>query len=177
MSRRFGRQQKRRLLQEIEWQREDIQQVVQMLRSAESMLDASRKERDRYERIVIDTADLLGKYFITLNPTVIELKSLTDLGDYWTVVNQRVTPVSAAHAAEYVEEVIEHIQRLPVLRCRAILDDLEKLVHFRFTFNGKDAGYAISHSYFSKKQHHLPVVRRNVALAVGRLLVDTEVQS
>ena len=174
MSRRFGRQQRRRLTKQIN----DLEAKVVSLKH---QLDELREIAKRNRRIVEDTANLLGRYFITFDPTDIELARLSDLADEWRVqhynfsIYDHRSAFEFSSASAFMERSISAIQGLPVMKCKAFLDEIRGAVHFRFTFNGKTAGYAISQSAIMQNQGFKEAARNNVAEAVTRLFMDTGV--
>lgn len=172
MSKRFGRQQKRKLQQRIR----DLEMAHQMDRG---LMDHMREKIGRYERTIERTARVLGEYFVTLDPAEIELRSLNKLADEWRVehinYSHHRSSFSVASASDFVEKAMIEIQLLPVLKCESFLDSLHGALHFRFTFNGKQAGYAISQSAIMQQPGFKEASRRNVAEAVTRAFMDTEV--
>lgn len=171
MSRRFGRQQKRKLKQalaDLEHKNTDLKNQLSLLR------EFSKRNRE----IVEDTARLLGEHFITLEPTDIEIRDLKALPNEWAVQQYELSRCGSAFAqssaTEFMELALAKIQYLPVMKCDALLSELQSAVHFRFTFRGKTAGYAISQSAIMQTPHFKEVSRKHVADAVMRLFMDTE---
>ena len=166
MSRRFGRQQKRKLLEQLT-QAEN--KCARLEREAALIRHESYRNKEAVER----TARVLGEYFFTLEPRTVELRELQRLGEYWRVETK---PWVMDHLApDFVLRSVGIIKALPVLKCRSLLDELHGAIHYRFTFNGKEAGYAISQSTIMQQPGFKEAARRNVAEAVTRLFMDTEV--
>ncbi|MDP1931948.1 MAG: hypothetical protein Q8L60_10875 [Gammaproteobacteria bacterium] len=169
MSRRFGRQQKRSMRRQIEALEAQTQRLERDLR-------LSRTLAARNSQIVEDTARVLGRHFITLDPVVIELKRLHDLGDWFKCVVETHEPMLDASdkAGQFVSAALVDIQHLPVMKARAFLDDMRSATHFRFKFKGREVGYAVSQRTIAYQPGFKELVRRQIMEAAGRLFMDVE---
>jgi hypothetical protein len=170
MSKRFGRQQKRKLnatIAELETRLADVKKQYRGL--------AERAARN--VQIVEDTARLFGEHFITLDPDDMELDTLRELGDeYRTAVRDlpsfgRITcPVTS----DYAERTLLAIQSLPVLKCESYVNQLRHVIHYRFTFNGTVAGYAVSQEAISQQPGFKEQIRKNMSEVISQMFMEAE---
>jgi hypothetical protein len=167
MSRRFGRQQKRKLTARVE----GLEKECARLEREVALLRWSYRAN---QQAVLNTARVLGEYFCSLGPKVLALDSLQRMGDTWQHISRQPDFRMEESAAPFVERALVEVQHLPVLKCRAVLDELRGAVHYRFVFNGKEAGYAISQAAIMQQPGFKEAAKRNVAEAVARLFMDTE---
>ena len=171
MSKRFGRQQKRKLnatITELETRLADVKKQYRGLVELAA----------RNKQIVDDTARVLGEHFITLDPTVIDLQYLRELGNEYRHTDRsyvRGGTLNDSLTSEYVERALCAIQHLPVLKCEAYLSEVRSAVHYMFTFNGKTAGYAIAQSVIAQQPGFKEQIRKNLSEAVTRMFMETEV--
>ena len=137
MSKRFGRNQKRRM-------REQIEALEKDLHNHKCWLYQERQLAARNRQIVAETAEVLGRDFMTLNPIEQEVRDLNALMPNWRVhipgaqsyrfdQNDR-----EPQYGEFVETV------LPVLLGSIRFSHLCHRVHIEFTYAGKHVGYAIA---------------------------------
>ncbi len=138
MSKRFGRNQRRKLREEL----------AQANKERHHWMHEYRKEREagaRNRETVEETARVLGSAFITLPPQCVEVEDVDRLAYGWRTCMDRAIPwvqpdQSTPSACEFVDAV------LPVLLYNSTkrLDSLFSERHFRFTRGGRVMGYGIS---------------------------------
>lgn len=119
MSKRFGRQQKRKMRQRIAALEAKVQ-IVEMIGA-------------RNRQIVQDTAEVLGNFFMTLPTSCYEIKELDRLEYDW-----RMPVVAGIGQAETFCEVA-----LPILQGGTAVDQLRPHMHVRFKLAGHNVGYGI----------------------------------
>ncbi|MDF0750311.1 hypothetical protein NLU14_08715 [Marinobacter sp. 71-i] len=130
MSKRFGRSQKRRMRQEIE--------RLQFER------DMQRALGERNRQIVEETAQVLGRHFLTLDPNTVELQDLNQRVYGWRMIADSGALSCADFGSKLptFETFTEIV--LPILYGSVIAGDLHQHVHIRFTHAGRDVGYGIT---------------------------------
>lgn len=140
MSKRFGRQQKRRMREEIErlearaaWLERDLYHLREI----------SRESR----RAVELTASILGRYFVGLPVCPIESPSLSDLAGRIEMDSghRYVDPGAFVQDFSGVSptELTYAIQELTVIGMEAHLNRISGMMHARITFDDHPIGYAI----------------------------------
>ena len=135
MSKRFGRNQKRRMRE----------QIAQMTAERDINKDFYLQERARGERnrrIVEETAQVLGRHFCTLDPDCVEVRDLNQLVHGWRVMDEPplecyLWDTELPTFATFTERV------LPILYGSVQTDQLRRHVHMEFTYHGKMVGYGI----------------------------------
>jgi len=125
MSRRFGRNQRRKLQAKVAFLERNL------LRSQGHYQQAVKNGATNAE-IIQETANLLGQHFCTLPAESVEV---TSMGPY---LEGYMMDRSITHSQNFMLEV------LPVLRGSAVIDDLSGMMHVRIEIDGHVAGYAIS---------------------------------
>ncbi|WP_288365524.1 hypothetical protein [uncultured Marinobacter sp.] len=127
MSKRFGRNQKRKMREQLAACRAQNRQLQALMQ--------------RNKRIVEDTAEVLGNHFLTLDPYCIEVRTLDSVLPNWRVpIMDSNSHFMGAQGVPEMATFMEHV--LPVLRGGSF-QDLQGRQHFRFTVSGHAAGYAI----------------------------------
>jgi hypothetical protein len=136
MSKRFGRNQKRRM-------REQIETLEKDLHNHKCWLYQERQLAARNREIVAETAHVLGRHFITLEPSDEVVQSLDALAGGWRAF--QYLP-DRSYSIEQIEPTSQTIMEtvLPVLWGSMHADHLSQFTHFRFTYAGKEVGYAIT---------------------------------
>lgn len=136
MSRRFGRNQKRRLIEQLE-------SAEQRAALAEKRYSEIEFLGRRNRQIVEDTAVVLGRHFATLEPETVEVRYLKQLWHGWEVADAEELG-SAAEINCVADRAAELVARtLPIIHGEQIGADLQKRVHFRVVYQGREVGYAI----------------------------------
>lgn len=159
MSKRFGRQQKRRARQRIE-----------ML---EKELHTCRALGARNRDIVERTARVLGTDLIVFDPAEINQagggnerivkrirglkKQLLDAGDWWNIEDVQCA-------------VEESVFWYDVLQSNGVHVDTSRAVHFRVSYGDRRYGYAVSHRALAET--NLPFVAEYAARALIRSIVE-----
>lgn len=126
MSKRFGRNQKQKMRQQIE-QAKKLASVSARYYKEVSMLAETNRQ------IVSDTAKVLGKHFITMDPQDIAIRKLDALMPFW-----RTDIMSEASPAVFLSIA------LPVLRGTVVAEKLQQMTHIRFTYGNHQVGYSIT---------------------------------
>lgn len=165
MGKRFGRNQKRRMRGQIQ--------------AAEA--DAARWKRRhdevsalgwRNQQIVEETAQVLGRYFITLDPDIIEVRHVDQIANGWRVPVVQEVPFRSVDPRDCPIDEAQFLERvLPVLSGSIVQHDLRSERHVRFTYAGRVVGYAISEGALLMMRHEDRV--RRVAEEMARHLAGS----
>lgn len=131
MGKRFGRNQKRRMRERIQAAEAD---AARWKHRHDEVSALGRRNR----QIVEETAQVLGRHFITLDPAHVVVRDVDALCHGWRVPAVRSEEDHMAFNQTFLETV------LPVLRGTHVQDDLTGERHFRFECAGEVVGYAIS---------------------------------
>lgn len=136
MSKRFGRNQKRRMRE----------QIAQLRAERDINKDFYLQERARGERnrrIVEETAQVLGRHFCTLDPDCVEVRDLNQLVHGWRVMDEPPLECYLDRDTELPTFATFTERVLPILYGSVQADQLRRHVHIEFTYHGKMAGYGI----------------------------------
>ena len=152
MSKRFGRNQRRKMRKRIEHLESD------------NRLKSTLMQRN--QRIVEDVARILGRYFVGLDPEFQEIKYIDQMFPGWRAMVKRdhFNP-GPIPMGEFVEMI------LPVLRGSRFIDDLRQQMHIRFVYDGTEVGYALDRQALLNMPRDLAI--RNLAEAMARQLADS----
>lgn len=135
MSRRYGRNQKRQHRQQIAQLEQQVQRGQKQVKELE-MLGAKNS------RIVEDTANVLGRHFITLPPSNHHVLSLQDIGDHFRIPMMTKAPTTYCDAVPQFANFLD--VALPVVSASSHIDELHMQQHVRLRYNGETVAYAIS---------------------------------
>jgi hypothetical protein len=136
MSKRFGRNQKRKM-------RERIAELETDRDRWKKRHDEVRMLGQRDRLIVKETADVLGSHFITMDPDNAEIRDIDQVAHGWRVPIMQDLPLSPLEpGAMTCRKFMERV--LPVLHGSVIANDLRGEVHIRFKYDGEIVGYSIS---------------------------------
>ncbi|MCH9735533.1 MAG: hypothetical protein K0U78_13440 [Actinomycetia bacterium] len=164
MGKRFGRNQKRKM-------RELVQAVEYEAARWKRRHDEERARGARNQQIVEDTADVLGRYFITLEPQLREIQHVDQIANGWRVPVMRDVPMAVGANAQECPQPQEFVVRtLPVLRGSVLGDPLREQTHIRFTYAGKVVGYSIPPMGLCAMPQAWAV--KKIAGEMSRVLVD-----
>jgi len=134
MSKRFGRNQKRRMREQLEAVQKERDTYKAWYRQAQVIMR-------RNKRIVEDTADVLGSHFFTLDPECIEVRQLDAVLPSWRApIMPRSPRIQDVDTGPDSATFMEHL--LPILYGR-VSQGLQGQQHFRFSVAGHTVGYAI----------------------------------
>lgn len=163
MSKRFGRNQKRRMRQQIE-------QLEKDLHNHKCWMYQERQLNARNREIVAETAQVLGHYFMTLDPMEQEVRDLDALIHGWRVhFPGRLDCADAATGYEQQQQRARFMEVvLPVLYGSVFADKLGQHIHIRFTYAGHDVGYAIRLESLRMLPHDVAV--RRISQEMARFL-------
>lgn len=134
MSKRYGRQQKRKAALEIETLNEAVQRAIDK-NMVLQMLSA------RNSQIVKDTARVLGPNFITLDAE--SVRQSNPLVERWrTSAYEELNVASVEDCAQYCAEAFRVLD-LPVMGFKSMRDEMRGQVHYRIKYDRIQVGYAI----------------------------------
>jgi hypothetical protein len=136
MSKRFGRNQRKQM-------KDQIAKLESGLSAAERIIKRTEAFGRRDRNIVEETAQVLGRHFITLSPYQEEVRALDQLAAGWRVAmaSQIPTAYYSNDTSPSHQEVCEIV--LPILRGSVEADKLRQRVHIQFTYSGRNVGYGI----------------------------------
>lgn len=165
MSKRYGRQQKRKA-------RQQIAELQGKLALAERRRDESIALGRRNAWIVAETAKVLGRYFITLPPES-EIIQHLDTQDIGYRMAAEVVPhsyVAFGHANHAINSARFVTQVLPIIHSDSCLSDIQGLVHLRVKYDGHHVGTVIKREVFQlySKEEITDMVARELAGILAR---------
>jgi len=144
MSKRLGRNQKRKFREEIERlgiQKERIEERLALSQYA-----------GRHDRKAVEmTARILGKYFAGLPPHEIEVRSLEQLCHPFRVQSYRQLesfPQPGVISGKDMMNVLYDVEELQILKGDSLIDPVRGQIHLRFTYRGQAVGYGLSDMFF-----------------------------
>ena len=164
MSKRFGRQQKRKM-------REAIASAERGKELLKKRVDFVLSERAELRRTVDDVANILGAHFIGLEPETREIEHLQFLarGCYEVGVRSNVSAVNYNATAIQMSTMEFARWVLPILSGSSMQDELRNRDHYRFVYDGKQVGYAIERCEIDRMP--LEVLQRRIATEMSNMLV------
>jgi len=136
MSKRFGRNQRKQM-------KNQISKLESGLAAAERIIKRTEAFGRRDRNIVEETAQVLGRHFITLSPHQQEVRALDRLAVGWriTTASQIPTGYYSNDTSPSNQEICEIV--LPILHGSVEADELRQRVHIQFTYSGRNVGYGI----------------------------------
>lgn len=166
MSKRYGRQQKRKARAQLEALESKYTEIEKKLLQTR---DAARRDH----QIVEDTAEVLGHYFVTLDPPEFKLLQehwSNDWPDDWFI--SRFEPgLHSPHSAaqDYSELICRKIRASP-MSLEPVFDRLRRYVHIKLTYNNQLVTYAFPLESMRDLPHDYLV--RKLSNQLAFLLVD-----
>ena len=139
MSKRFGRNQKRAMRQQInaaQEQSEKFEHAHQMSLGLQKYTSARLEEAASTLRLV---AEILGKNFVALEPEQINV-----YGHSVPMPRPQPRNIQRMHSTEIIESVTESLLNFKLCEFKAELDALRENIHFRYITPAGDVGYAIN---------------------------------
>jgi hypothetical protein len=137
MSKRYGRNQRRKA-------KAEIAELSHLVEAKGHQIRALQYQGARNQEIVNRTAEVLGNYFITLQPEEREIPGLrvleTGLRIHDSQYEKGVFDGRISGDANNTA-VMERV--LPIIHGTSFADELRRRVHFRIYYNGHPVGYAI----------------------------------
>lgn len=181
MSRRYGRNQKRAhraRIAELEKEAEDYRLIAANLAKASTMDRALLRKISDDNRTLRDTLEVarsvLGKDHPAFPPGEMEAFNARDgylryahpprMRDFMSVGDMTAS------------ELMDQWQRVEVMTAHAKLDECQRNIHFRVTYDGRKWGYAITRSAFEKmpKEAMVRRVAEELAMAIQQELSNNE---
>ena len=137
MSKRFGRSQRRKMRSQVDRLNADLSSAQRSIRELKAL-------GARNQNVVEETAHVLGRHFITLDPSQEEVFALDQLAHGWRVgmSSRNIESFYVDGGAPSPLKICEIL--LPILHGSVQVDDLRQRVHVRFTYSGRNVGYGIS---------------------------------
>lgn len=157
MSKRFGRNQKRALVAQLEQKEIDIGLLRRMGESARTAI--RQKEKDlRGMTINLETAieaiqearTILGEYFAGLPPTVLEVANIPK----FVTLPRRVLLSDVSGCADEFVQTARMVERLEAVEGGAWADDLTGKMHVQFKTPLGDVAYGFNHRTFMGEPKH-----------------------
>lgn len=160
MSKRFGRQQKRKLKEKIDQLEATVKE-----KQAHSFLD--QQTISEQQDIISETGRVLGDHFITLEPETIEIRDMHQIINGWRRCDTRSLLADYSNVAVDTNLVS---RLLPVLYCSSRVDEMRNTTHIRFTRDGEQVGYAITNQALQMLGKHGAAERFNRDMS--RMMVE-----
>jgi hypothetical protein len=149
MSKRFGRNQKRALVAQLEQQRSDKDCLERMYRNSRDQLHATETRVRELNDAIVLTREVLGEFFVTLPPVSKELAQGVDVldvphsqprGREYMPYRDCAELVSMARRFEQLEAIRHDIQKH--------FEDMRGMMHIRFRTGAGTMSYAFSPNSF-----------------------------
>ena len=172
MSKRFGRNQKRKINLQLAAVKSISARIAGNLDRSEEQRRGQRAEIVQLEESIKLTAAILGDAFIGLPPESYDMRVLRErFGNEFLIHKQgkaefHVTSMPVTVAASFVETCLH----LPIMDTKVFLDKLVNQVHVRLEFEGKHLTYAVSLDALKGAPKEYIVQR--VSKELARSLVD-----
>lgn len=162
MSKRFGRNQRRKLREEIAFLKAEVDQCDRLLSSVRHELAMYRDVADR-------TAKVLGDYFISLPVKTVGVKHIPDFFNFQNPLP--ATPVWPWGNLRPTMEALSYIDS-EIMVGRTTFDQLRGQMHIRFSSGLGQVAYAVSRNAFSNITTTAAI--RIVAEGLADCLVEME---
>ncbi|HXU78614.1 MAG TPA: hypothetical protein VN794_18705 [Methylomirabilota bacterium] len=162
MSRRFGRNQKRKLREAITVAEQQIQLVRHLRGNAERELAEANAQLEavRYS---------LGKNFAALKPEIREVDRLDLQPVYNLWLKEPYMPFAPSGMLDITSAVQQQVALQVLLDHEPFVDKLRNQVHIRFTFGDEPVGYGISR--FALMDQDRRWLEQTIATEIARVLV------
>jgi hypothetical protein len=165
MSKRFGRNQKRKMKEQIE--------TANAIAGRESELRHELEMiGDRNRRIVKDTARILGNYFISLEPSTKDVRYIHQLIEGIRIPKKQSISFDLTKDFDTLQQAFFVEQVLPVIYGSTHRDDLMDRIHYRIEYKGKKVGYALDQKSMDIIPNDLLIDR--IARTVAECFVERE---
>lgn len=156
--------------------RKDLDRALVAVASHAQTISLLRFNGAMNQRIVEDTAQVLGRHFITLPPTVVS-RSAQHLAEKWRMAmhgSPQFVDMSRAQALDLVGASLRQLELDTMLG--DIRRDLQGLVHVRFQHGDKLVGYGISDMALESTPREVlvPRIAEFMAERMCQLLVEDE---
>ena len=160
MSKRFGRNQKRKMAKQLAHSQETTNTYKHWYFQCSALLEKN-------QQVVEDTARIMGSHFLTLDPKTVEVKTLDGMALGWRVY-------VAQRRAQYAEAIHPNLPQprdllekmLYILEFSAAPNTMRDEQHFRFRYKGKQVGYAISNRALALEPKHRIIERLSKEMAI-----------
>lgn len=162
MSKRFGRNQRRKMREEIADLKIEVDQC-------ERLLSGVRSELAMYRDVANRTAEVLGNYFISLPA---ETMGVNRIPYYFNFPNPM--PAVPVRPWEYPAQMMESLNYIEstIMAGETTFDNLRGQMHVKFSSNCGQVAYAVSRNAFSNMQTGYAI--RAVASGLADCLVRME---
>ena len=147
MSRRFGRNQKRKLVAQVAYFERKADIANELLKSARGSVIAGN-------RAIQEMGRILGENYVGLEPMT---QFVEELRENYRIPKRTPVPYvfRMADSREVREAVVATVMELQVFKCRSLLDEMTGDVHLRLMGPHGQLGYAITRN----AMQHLSVDR------------------
>lgn len=134
MARRFGRNQKRAMRNQIQLQEKLLEQHIEVIGS-------HTKELYQANQIIKMTAKVLGEHFVTLPVQTVEVKEIRERYEYMPTRSVRYWPNHNHEIANFVQHALCYID---TYQADAKVDELSGAMHMRYESISGDVAYGVS---------------------------------
>lgn len=166
MSKRFVRNQKREM-------REQIEQLEQSIKMTNAIFDRVRRERDALRETVERTEQVLGQHFISLPVKTLEVKEILDR--FQAIQLQPYNFFIHSRSNEMQAMVLESLHYLEMETHQSSLhvDELRGTIHMRYRSVSGDVAYSISDDAWRKlpEAHLIELLKQQIAPEMAQHLI------
>lgn len=135
MSKRFGRNQKRKA-------RQAIDQANAWIANKDETIKLLLRTNDIQSKAIDDTVRVLGRRFFTLPPDEMDLDYRLDR--VRLPVMRELGPYMTARNSDNIAKLSMALHEVEIMRPETVRDELRRAVHFNVRYAGGRWGYAIS---------------------------------
>lgn len=140
MSKRLGRQQKRKF-------REQVRRLEEQLGQSKAEYRRLYRESSQNRLAVESALEILGEHFVAFEPKDSGVEIPEEIEVYKYILD------TAKHRHGDLAELLRYaleVLTLPVSNMTAVLADLRPMIHFKHTFGGEYRGYSIDCATLAK---------------------------
>lgn len=159
MSKRFGRNQRRKLAIENKSIKKELVDLKSMLKSVSN-------RNKQLEQIMDDTRRVLGNYFCTFDPTVVSCNN--DVYNYYNISKDYESLQYENNLNDY-QKLSFDIQTLAVMK-PVVIKKLKGITHIKLAYGNNNFGYAISDEMI----RYMPrdILIEKISCEIARTMVD-----
>jgi len=160
MSRRFGRNQKRKM-------REQIAFAVEALEEARDGRKRMKELYDEAQQEISDAKQIAGQMSVLFDPTSISMRG--SARDHFEVMGQTSLP-SLDSINSMATATTFKSMRLPMILSRMSQDVLGEMIHVRVHYDDKTLGYALTQEVMRVVPHD--ILFRRIGAEIGHQLIQ-----
>lgn len=159
MAKRFGRNQKRAMREKMKQMQHDFNNKMISVTIQNNELSKLQNQKIKDLAHIVDlTAEILGNHFVALPP---KNRKVKELQDYY---NLDILPYHRTWEYKNTEKLTRYVEdslvQLETFRADLRIEELQRMVHMRYSSANSHVAYAISEDVF----HRMPAARLEDAL-------------